>query len=156
MKWKIWGRQHGKTHDILQWWQEAPEKRFILCGSALMAKNQRQLAWRAYDEHVRSGWWNVTRPQARKLIEEHILSVTQWKAECGPGRRADPAWEFAVDDAEVTITQLVGANVVIVAGQGIIDKPDPEVQARAMESYDYMSKKWPDMAEDLRTEYGVQ
>ncbi len=136
MRWKIWGRQAGKSYDIMQWWLESPEKRFILCGSANLVRARQDDVWRAYDEQVRRGWNVLLRPAAKKLIEDHILSVSQWKGKCGPGYCANASWEFAVDDAELTISQLVGANVEIVAGCGVNDKPDPAQLAKLEEFFE--------------------
>jgi hypothetical protein len=135
VKWKIWGRQQGKSYDIMQWWLEAPEKRFILCGSASLARVRQDDAKREYDDLVQKGWWTLGRPEAMKLIRSRILSVSQWQARPAPGY-VNPDWKFAVDDADLTISQLVGGNVEIVGGCGQNDTPAPEQMAKLEAFYE--------------------
>lgn len=120
MKWKIWPRQYGKTHQLREWWLEDPEHRVILCESDAVAQyHGRVLVERLYE-------LDMATPisEHRKLVHYRIMSYKTWLN----GTRVHPhkaKFQVAVDGLDAILPDLIKANVVYAAGVGTNDVPDP-------------------------------
>lgn len=120
MKWKIWPRQYGKTHQLRAWWLENPNNRVILCYNEVTAENSRhELAFL-----LAARWYENTPADNRDLLENRIMSYRTWLN----GTRVIPSsfkGDVAIDDLDAILPQLFHANIVYGAGAGRNDTPVP-------------------------------
>lgn len=127
MRWMLWGRQHGKTHQTLLWFKEDPEHRVILCMNEMEAVRLRRLIERDYphDQHrLRSeaeAW--------RILLRRNIITVGTWQREFDHARwvegDARPSYpKVAIDNAEHVLRTLVGAEVELLTATGMNETPE--------------------------------
>lgn len=123
MRWKIWPRQYGKTHQLREWWLEDPEHRVILCGSEVIAENNRHYLRPLLEER----YYENTTSHNRRLVRNNIVSYRTWLGYTDRGYSARTgAVQLAVDDLDYTLSELFHAHVVYAAGTGSNDIPDPE------------------------------
>lgn len=121
MKWKIWPRQYGKTHQLREWWLEDPANRVILCGNRNLALNsQRHLE----PELERLFPGNTVR-ENRRLLRTRIISYQTWLNGARYERELMKDL-IAVDDLETILPRLLKGNIAFGAGCGSNDIPDPQ------------------------------
>jgi len=120
MKWKIWPRQYGKTHQLREWWLEDPANRVILAGSEAIAANSRHnLEWKLGEMYPGN-----TVAENRRLLRTRIISYRTWLNGAYTDRYLKDC-QVAVDDLDFILPKLLKAHVVYAAGAGSNDIPDP-------------------------------
>lgn len=122
MKWKIWPRQYGKTHQLREWWLEDPANRVILCGSENLAQNSRHYLKPLLEERYPGN----TAADNRRLLKFRVMSYKTW-LNGTLATRDVLRCQVAVDDLEFILPALFKADVVYAAGAGQNDIPDPVI-----------------------------
>jgi hypothetical protein len=120
MKWKIWPRQYGKTHQLRDWWLEDPGNRIILCGSEVLAQNTRRHLIPLLEDQYPGN----TDAENRRLAKWRVMSYRTWLNGFCQDRHARNC-QVAVDDLDFILPKLLKAHVVYAAGVGTNDIPDP-------------------------------
>lgn len=123
MKWLIWGRKQGKTHQTIKWFLEDPDNRTILTHDENSA---RQLRGRVLD--VYPGKLAVDMPYPhltawKKMVERHVVGVATWQR---PGHHdgwRGREYKIAVENLDLALPQLLHADVALVTASGVNEKP---------------------------------
>jgi hypothetical protein len=129
MKWKVWPRQYGKTHQLREWWVEDPANRIILCGTELIAQNTRHHLM----DLLADKFPGNTYEESRRLTKYRVMSYRTWLNGFCQDRDAKKC-EVAVDDLDFILPKLLKAHVVYACGSGSNDVPDP-VHASDIEEF---------------------
>lgn len=115
IRWMLWGRQYGKTYQVIKWFMESPETRVIVTSNAVMADNlRRQLLGKLPygDDFLATGDdWEA-------LLEKNVIKYGQHDQL--KGRKV----EVAVDDLDMILHQVFGGNEVrMVTATGVNESP---------------------------------
>lgn len=128
MKYMIWPRQYGKSYRLRQWWVEDPAHRVILVENTNMAKMARDECRKLLEE----AFPDNTDRENRLLVRNRIYSYRTWR---NSQRTSDEKkCDVAIDALEYILNDLFKGNVVLAAGTGSNEVPDPETANRADES----------------------
>ncbi len=142
MKWKIWPRQYGKSHALLDWWAEDPGHRVILCENEELARIRRRDYESRYNQcgcpcgHPGGSWCDVCRwVHARwhnLLARKRIVSYRTWINSFGGWGSADD--QIAIDGLDNMLDELFRTagrgHVAVVAALGRNDEPNPEIKVQ--------------------------
>jgi hypothetical protein len=149
MRWMIWPRQYGKTHQILKWWAEDPENRVVLCQNEEIARHHRRTAletivgtfpnrWVPDNPlHVSSAFIQFTRA--------NIMSYRSWRN----ASRGRTSQQIALDGDTLVIRALEDTfchgthELAIIAEAGRNEEPDPCIENQASIRH-----------EEIRQQYG--
>lgn len=122
MRWMVWPRQYGKSYEIGKWWLEDPQNRVIVTANEEIARiRRRELEDKLLDFY--SGLFAV---EITKLLKRNIMSYRSWQNMRGVN---GSNIQVAIDDLDYILQSVFGtggASVVLAAGSGINDEPDPE------------------------------
>lgn len=121
MKWKIWPRQYGKTHQLREWWLEDPANRVILCGNRNLAINSHHYL----EPMLAEAYPGNTHQENRRLLRTRIISYQTWLNGARYERELVKC-QVAVDDLDYILPKLLKANISYGAGCGSNDIPDPQ------------------------------
>jgi len=123
IRWMLWGRQWGKSYQTLEWFKGDPVHRVIITPNLVQAEQlRRELAnYYPHGPDDAAAEWH-------ELLETNVVSLTQWSQEGDHHARYTRDWErfypeVAIDNLDMMLKGLVGADVSLVTASGGNDTP---------------------------------
>lgn len=127
MRWMIWPRQYGKTYKLQEWWLEDPQNRVIVTGTEELARIRR----RDLADKLGSVYPGLFAQEIDKLLKKRVVSYRSFQSMRGAFSVSD---KVALDDVDYilhSIFSVGGPTVVLVAGVGTHENPDPVIAAQS-------------------------
>lgn len=118
IRWMLWGRQYGKTYQVIKWFLEDPYTRVIVTSNAVMAGNLRRQLQGKYPH----GKFRLTTDAEAwdELLEKNVVAwsdATQHKLK-------ERHVEVAVDNLDMILHTMCGGNEVrMVTATGVNESP---------------------------------
>lgn len=106
LRWMVWPRHFGKTHRLLSWWLEGPERRVIITLDEHAAGEYRHRAEALLltGEHRAGAVPVLTAARWKELEQRNIMGVTRWVN--GHPNEAHAGKAVAFDELSVIIGKL--------------------------------------------------
>lgn len=120
IRWMLWGRQYGKTYQVIKWFLEDPEHRVIVTSNAIMVDD---LLRRVTAVQSVAPWdADQDSPAARKYWQDFLKKsiIRYTTADQLIGRKVD----VAVDNLDMILhTMFAGNEVRMVTATGVNESP---------------------------------
>jgi len=125
IRWMLWGRQYGKTHQTLEWFLGDPAHRVVLAMNEIEAERLRR------DLMYRSPMFGhypfLPLEEWKKLLQKNIVSASKWATERDHTRYTEEDGLFlprvAIDNLDLILDKLLGAEVALVTATGVNESP---------------------------------
>lgn len=121
IRWMLWGRQYGKTYQVIKWFLEDPEHRVIVTSNAVLAEDTRRQLQDKYPHDPSRARTRAKAEAWRELLESSVLPYNDDTARrLRDGRKV----EVAVDNLELILYRMFGGNEVrLVTATGASERP---------------------------------
>jgi hypothetical protein len=120
IRWLLWGRQYGKTYQTIKWFLEDPENRVIISADEQTADYTRRQIMRYIGGPIDDVEYVAT---TRRMLKRSVVSVWSWQRSDITGVRNGVRRKVAVDNLDLVLPALLGADVAMVTATGVSERP---------------------------------